>query len=95
MTPLDIAVRARSLLTRPRLAAGALAALAGVTIFSPPALAQPAGDSPGPALGRAAAASPAMAPARPATTITPNGLAATPPMGWNDWYSFGCNVSAR
>jgi alpha-galactosidase len=21
------------------------------------------------------------------------GLAATPPMGWNDWYSFGCNVN--
>ncbi len=94
MTPLDIAVRARSLLTRPRLAAGALAALAGVTIFSPPALAQPAGDSPSSAPGRPAAASPAIAPARPATTVTPNGLAATPPMGWNDWYSFGCNVSA-
>src|SRR5690242_25070 len=22
-----------------------------------------------------------------------NGLARTPPMGWNDWNSFGCNVS--
>jgi alpha-galactosidase len=24
-----------------------------------------------------------------------NGLAQTPPMGWNDWNSFGCNVSAQ
>jgi alpha-galactosidase len=24
-----------------------------------------------------------------------NGLALTPPMGWNDWNSFGCNVSAQ
>ncbi len=24
-----------------------------------------------------------------------NGLAVTPPMGWNDWNSFGCNVSAQ
>ena len=24
-----------------------------------------------------------------------NGLALTPPMGWNDWNAFGCNVSER
>lgn len=24
-----------------------------------------------------------------------NGLARTPPMGWNDWNAFGCNVSAQ
>ena len=24
---------------------------------------------------------------------TPNGLAATPPMGWNSWNKFACNVS--
>jgi len=24
-----------------------------------------------------------------------NGLALTPPMGWNDWNTFGCNVSAQ
>ena len=30
-----------------------------------------------------------------ATSVTPNGLAATPPMGWNDWYSFHCNVNAQ
>jgi alpha-galactosidase len=24
-----------------------------------------------------------------------NGLATTPPMGWNDWNSFGCNVNAQ
>src|SRR5487761_2420232 len=29
------------------------------------------------------------APARP----VPNGLALTPPMGWNSWNKFGCNVS--
>ncbi len=29
---------------------------------------------------------------RPATV--PNGLARTPPMGWNSWNHFGCNVSA-
>jgi alpha-galactosidase len=41
-------------------------------------------------------ASPATASAEAAPTarVTPNGLAATPPMGWNDWYSFGCDVSA-
>ena len=36
---------------------------------------------------------------QPATTATTapalgNGLARTPPMGWNDWNSFGCNVNA-
>src|SRR5437763_601891 len=24
-----------------------------------------------------------------------NGLAATPPMGWNDWNAYGCNVSEQ
>jgi alpha-galactosidase len=31
---------------------------------------------------------PSMDPAR-----TPNGLAKTPPMGWNSWNKFGCNVN--
>jgi len=32
------------------------------------------------------------APSSPATALD-NGVARTPPMGWNDWNSFGCNVS--
>ena len=34
----------------------------------------------------------ALAPASPALALG-NGLAPTPPMGWNDWNTFGCNVS--
>ncbi|MES1202475.1 MAG: glycoside hydrolase family 27 protein, partial [Pseudomonadota bacterium] len=26
---------------------------------------------------------------------TPNGLAQTPPMGWNSWNKFGCNVNEQ
>ena len=29
---------------------------------------------------------------RPASALD-NGVARTPPMGWDDWNSFGCNVS--
>jgi alpha-galactosidase len=32
--------------------------------------------------------------AAPAAALN-NGLALTPPMGWNDWNSFGCNVNAQ
>jgi alpha-galactosidase len=32
--------------------------------------------------------------APPAATLS-NGLALTPPMGWNDWNAFGCDVSAQ
>jgi alpha-galactosidase len=32
--------------------------------------------------------------ATPAAALD-NGLAAAPPMGWNDWNAFGCNVSAQ
>ena len=32
--------------------------------------------------------------ATPAAALD-NGLALTPPMGWNDWNAFGCNVSAK
>jgi alpha-galactosidase len=28
-------------------------------------------------------------------SATPNGLAATPPMGWNDWYTFFCNINEQ
>lgn len=28
-------------------------------------------------------------------SATPNGLAATPSMGWNDWYAFHCGVNAQ
>jgi alpha-galactosidase len=34
---------------------------------------------------------PGVAHAKPALS---NGLALTPPMGWNDWNTFGCNVNA-
>ena len=33
-----------------------------------------------------------LAPAGPAAALD-NGVGRTPPMGWNDWNSFGCNVS--
>lgn len=95
MAPLDLIARARTLFTRSRLAVAVIAAVAAVTAFSSPALARP---SPASASVRPAAvsalASDDTAAAGPATNVTPNGLAATPPMGWNDWYSFGCNVSA-
>ena len=35
-----------------------------------------------------------LAKAAPVEPALGNGLARTPPMGWNDWNSFGCNVSA-
>jgi alpha-galactosidase len=40
-------------------------------------------------------ATPAVAAGRAAATAAAadNGLARTPPMGWNDWNAFGCNVS--
>ncbi|GAA1964212.1 hypothetical protein GCM10009838_21850 [Catenulispora subtropica] len=31
----------------------------------------------------------------PPAAALPNGLALTPPMGWNDWNAFGCDVSAQ
>jgi alpha-galactosidase len=31
----------------------------------------------------------------PGATAEPNGVAQTPPMGWNDWYSEYCGVSAQ
>ena len=30
-----------------------------------------------------------------ADPVTPNGLAATPPLGWNDWYAFYCNINEK
>jgi alpha-galactosidase len=36
----------------------------------------------------------ALASAPPASALG-NGLALTPPMGWNDWNAYGCNVSAQ
>src|SRR4051795_6481329 len=35
-----------------------------------------------------------LATAGPAAALG-NGLALTPPMGWNDWNAFGCNVSEQ
>jgi alpha-galactosidase len=38
--------------------------------------------------------SPALAREEPERFLgTPNGLARTPPMGWNSWNRFGCNVN--
>ncbi len=31
----------------------------------------------------------------PAASALGNGLALTPPMGWNDWNAYGCNVSEQ
>src|SRR5438132_9618029 len=45
------------------------------------------------ALAVAASTAAGLATATPASALG-NGLALTPPMGWNDWNSFGCNVSA-
>ena len=48
---------------------------------------------------RTAAAAPAAA--APATSTTtsrsrwPSGMAPTPPMGWNSWNKFGCNIERR
>jgi alpha-galactosidase len=36
----------------------------------------------------------ALLPSSPAAALN-NGLALTPPMGWNDWNSFGCNVNEQ
>src|ERR1700749_4559346 len=36
----------------------------------------------------------ALVPAAAANALN-NGLALTPPMGWNDWNTFGCNVNAQ
>jgi alpha-galactosidase len=33
----------------------------------------------------------ALMPARPCQGLT-NGLALTPPMGWNSWNNFGCGI---
>jgi alpha-galactosidase len=48
-------------------------------------------------LGVAAVTAPALVllgPAPQAAALS-NGLAETPPMGWNDWNSFGCNVTEQ
>jgi alpha-galactosidase len=44
----------------------------------------------------AAASVPLLALATPAPALAlNNGLALTPPMGWNDWNAFGCNVNEQ
>lgn len=35
----------------------------------------------------------AYAQAPSTSSVTPNGLAPTPPMGWNSWNHFGCNIN--
>lgn len=57
----------------------ALAALVAAALIAPPAAV-------------IAPAHPASAAPPPAVTAGP---AATPPMGWNDWYSFGCNLNEQ
>ncbi|NUR01666.1 MAG: alpha-galactosidase [Streptomyces sp.] len=46
------------------------------------------------ALGAVAATTAVVATAAPAAALD-NGLALTPPMGFNDWNAFGCNVSEQ
>jgi alpha-galactosidase len=46
------------------------------------------------ALGAAAVTAAVVSTATPATALD-NGLALTPPMGFNDWNAFGCNVSEQ
>jgi alpha-galactosidase len=97
MTPLDIAVKARALFTRSRLAVVVIAVVVAVGAFSAPALAR---DS--------AAAVSVSGSARPETPAVPaasagqeaqagsqsyNGVALTPPMGWNDWYQYRCSIT--
>jgi alpha-galactosidase len=83
----------------PALFAAALCAAAALTI-APGASAAPAASG----VRAATAAHVAMAARTTATTATTattvaasgqsyNGLALTPPMGWNDWYQYGCNVT--
>src|ERR1041384_2667521 len=36
-----------------------------------------------------------VAGAGPSAALVDNGLARTPPMGWNSWNKFGCNVSEQ
>ena len=55
------------------------------TALGPGALALALALAPVPAL---------LGPATPAQALD-NGLARTPPMGWNDWNAFGCNVTEQ
>ncbi|HEX6966559.1 MAG TPA: glycoside hydrolase family 27 protein [Gemmatimonadaceae bacterium] len=48
-----------------------------------------------PALVLALVAAHAPHPTHDGTTLLDNGLARTPPMGWNSWNHFGCNVSEQ
>jgi hypothetical protein len=46
------------------------------------------------ALGVGSVAGSAATPTRADTNSSYNGLALTPPMGFNDWNAFGCNITA-
>jgi alpha-galactosidase len=87
MTPRALS-RLLRLLRVPLTAAVLAGLMAGA--YSPPAA----------AAGRAPAAGGSTPAARPPAAraaggpVTPDGLAATPPMGWNDWYAFHCDVNA-
>ncbi|HSZ43039.1 MAG TPA: NPCBM/NEW2 domain-containing protein [Trebonia sp.] len=70
----------------PALLAAALCATAALT------------TAPGASAARVATAAPTArtataAPTAAASSESYNGLALTPPMGWNDWYQYGCNVT--
>jgi alpha-galactosidase len=43
----------------------------------------------------ARASSPPAVAVAPAASSSDSAVAATPPMGWNDWYSFGCNLNEK
>jgi alpha-galactosidase len=89
MTLLHTAVRVRAQLTRPRLAADAVR-IPAVFIAALCAVA---------ALAVAVAPDSSAAPARQSgqadqsASQSYNGLALTPPMGWNDWYQYRCGVT--
>jgi hypothetical protein len=78
-------------------AAGVAALIAGMLVAGmlvaggPPAGAQPSADGPAKASGDPAIVSVNILPQD--GSGAPNGLAATPPMGFNDWNAYGCNIN--
>lgn len=81
------------------LAAIAVAASAVTLVTSANAAvsAPPSGPDAQPGMAAQAAANRPNAAPPPATDAVPalaNGLGKTPPLGWNDWYAFHCNLTA-
>ncbi|WP_078864062.1 alpha-galactosidase [Streptomyces sp. AcH 505] len=73
-----------------------LALVTALVVLGPVAGAQAAGAraaAGGPAVAKTPAV--AQAPAAASGPALDNGLAKTPPMGWNDWNAFGCDVTQQ